>query len=209
LFIFTRAATRSGSTLEVVRNYSYPDGKLAARERVRYEGDALVFYELEDFQSGARGSAQIGREASHSSQRNIFFKFSKDESSRSKPQTRTEELRNDVLINDMVAPFLVAHWGELLNGREVKCRYIVLPRRETVGFTFVKQSEGTWQGRAVIIVKMEPTSPIIAELVDPLFFTIEKEGQHRVLEYTGRTTPKIQSGKKWKDLDAVTGFDWK
>jgi len=35
LFIFTRAATRSGSTLEVVRNYSYPDGKLAARERVR------------------------------------------------------------------------------------------------------------------------------------------------------------------------------
>jgi len=88
------------------------------------------------------------------------------------------------LINDMVAPFLISHWEELSNGREVKCRYIVLPRRETVGFTFTKEREESWSGRAVVILKMEPTSPIIAELVDPLYFTIEKEGPHRVLKYT-------------------------
>ena len=94
-------------------------------------------------------------------------------------------------------------------GKAVKCRYIVVPRRETVGFSFAKESASTWQGRSVFIIKMEPVSPIIGELVDPLLFTIEAEGQHRVLEYTGRTTPKIRAGNKWKDLEAVTVFDWK
>jgi hypothetical protein len=38
---------------------------------------------------------------------------------------------------------------------------------------------------------------------------MEKNGQHRVLQYTGRTTPKIKFKSGWKDLDAVTVFDWK
>ena len=48
------------NSLNVLREYNYPDGKLAARERVVYEGDALVSFELEDFQTGARGSAGRG-----------------------------------------------------------------------------------------------------------------------------------------------------
>jgi hypothetical protein len=80
---------------------------------------------------------------------------------------------------------------------------------ETVGFAFRKDSETTWHGRKVIIVKMEPSSRIIAALVEPLFFTIESAPPHRVVQYVGRTTPKIQAGGKWKDLDAVTVFDWK
>ena len=56
---------------------------------------------------------------------------------------------------------------------------------------------------------VEPTSPIISALVNPLFFTIEKASPHRVLQYVGRTTPKIKAGGKWKDLDAVTVFEWK
>jgi hypothetical protein len=29
-----------------------------------------------------------------------------------------------------------------------------------------------------------------------------------VLQYDGRTTPKLKDGSKWKDLDAATVFDW-
>jgi len=209
LFTFTRKATREGSSLNVVREYAYPDGNLAVRERVQYEGDMLITYELQELQTGEQGSAVIGCDRKKPSQKLIFFKWAKHEKSRSKPQTGEEPLRKDVLISDMVAPFLLSHWQQLASGEEVKCRYIVLPRRETVGFTFSKQRESTSPGKPVIIVKMEATSPILAELVDPLFFTIEKEGTHRVLEYSGRTTPKIKVGKKWKDLDAVTVFDWK
>src|SRR5215471_17139884 len=48
LYRFKRGASRSGSTLNVVREFTYPDGKPAARERVVYEGDNLILYELEE-----------------------------------------------------------------------------------------------------------------------------------------------------------------
>ena len=60
----------------------------------------------------------------------------------------------------------------------------------------------------MVIIKMEPTSLIIARLVDPVFFTLEKNGQHQVRRYTGRVTPKTKVGNKWDDLDATVVFDW-
>ncbi len=61
----------------------------------------------------------------------------------------------------------------------------------------------------VLVVRMEPSSSFLGTLVDPLVFTLEQAPPHRVLQYVGRTTPKIQVAGKWKDLDAVTVFDWK
>ncbi len=84
----------------------------------------------------------------------------------------------------------------------------VLPRRETVGFIFVKSSESAWEGQPVLILKMEPSSRVIAALVEPLYFSLQKAPPHHVLEYIGRTTPKIETGGQWRDLDAVTVFDW-
>ena len=45
--------------------------------------------------------------------------------------------------------------------------------------------------------------------MDPLVFTVEKEAPHRVLSYTGGTTPRVKKGRKWKYLDAEVVFDWK
>jgi hypothetical protein len=109
----------------------------------------------------------------------------------------------------MLGPFLMSHYDALFRGGEIRCRYLVIPRLETVGFKFKKDSESTWEGRPVMIVRMEATSPIIRTLIEPVFFTMKKDAPHRVLEYVGRTTPKMKVGNKWKDLDAVTVFDWK
>ena len=209
LFNFTRQSTRSGETLQVLREYTYPDGKPAARERLVYAGDNLVSYELEELQTGGRGRADIRCEPGHGGKGRICFEYSSDAASGAKPKTDSESLQKETLINDMVGPFLLSHWEALVNGREVKCRYIVVPRRETVGFCFRKESETTCEGRSVVIIKMQATSPVIAALIDPLFFTIEKNEPNRVLEYVGGTTPKIKSGGKWKDVDVVTVFDWK
>ena len=208
LFKFKREATRSGSRVNALREYTYPDGKLAARERVIYEGDDLVSYAIEETQIGAAGAVRIQRDASSPAKSALLFEYAKDLASGSKPKTSTEALRNDTLTSDMVATFLQSHWAELSKGEKVKCRYLVVPRRETVGFTFVKESETITQGRGVVIIRMEATSLIIARLVDPVFFTLEKDGQHRVLEYTGRVTPKTKVGNKWDDLDATVVFDW-
>jgi hypothetical protein len=206
LFKFAREAQRSGSTLKVQRNYDYADGKPAARERAVYEGDELVLFELDELQTGGHGSATIRRDASHPEKNRIDFEYAAKSGDR--PKTRTEALRDDTLIGDMVGPFLVSHYDALSRGEKVRCRYIVVPRSETVGFTFVKDSETTSQGRGMLVVRMEASSRIIAALVDPLFFTMEKDAPHRIVQYIGRTTPKIQAGGKWKDFDAVTVFDW-
>jgi hypothetical protein len=41
-----------------------------------------------------------------------------------------------------------------------------------------------------------------------LFFTIENAPPYHVLQYAGRTTPKVRAGEKWEDFDALTVFDW-
>ncbi len=62
--------------------------------------------------------------------------------------------------------------------------------------------------RVAMVVKMRASSPFVVTLVDPLIFTIEKAPPHGVLPYMGPTTPKTCVGGEWKDLDAVTIFDW-
>jgi len=208
LYKFKRTVTRSGPTLNVVREFTYPDGKVAARERAVYEGDNLVSCELEELQINARGTAKVLRDPKSEAKGNISFEHVTDRNSPGKTKANTESLRPDTLVNDMIAPFLVAHWDDLMKGEVVKSRYLALTRAETVGFKFARQAESTWQGKPVVIIKMSATSLIIAALVDPVFFTMEKGGEHRVLQYDGRTTPKIKDGNKWKDLDAVTVFDW-
>jgi hypothetical protein len=201
LFKLTRSTTRSGNELNVVRDFTSPQGALAVRERMTYDGNKLVSCDMDDHQLNAKGSAKIVRD---SGKAKIVFEYTKD----GKRKTASETFHNDTVNNDMIYPFLAAHWTELMNGDAVKCRYIVLSRTETIGFEFVKQRETTARGMPVVIVKMAPSSMLIAAVVDPLIFTIEKNGQHRVLDYDGRTTPKIKQGDKFKDLDALTVFDW-
>jgi hypothetical protein len=205
LFRFTRRATRTNNSLDVVRKYTYPDGKVAALERVIYNGDMLVSYTLEDLQSGASGSAIIKR--SSNGQEGIAFEYRKDPGAKQK--SANEELVPDTILADMLAPFVVSHWKALMLGEKVKCRYIVVMRRETVGFTFLKCAESIKDGKPVVTIKMEPSSAIIGALIDPLFFTMEKDAPHHILEYSGRTTPKVREGNSWKNLDGVTVFDWK
>ena len=208
LYKFKRSTTQSGSTLKVVREFNYPDGKIAARESMEYEGDQLVSYDLEELQINAHGTAKLQRVSKALPKGQIAFAYITTTGSSTKTNADTEPLVHDTLVGDMIGPFLVAHWDDLIKGKTVKCRYIAASRAETVGFEFEKQSETTRQGKPVVIIKMSPSSLIISALVDPLYFTMEKDGEHRCLQYDGRTTPKIRDGNKWKDLDAETVFDW-
>jgi len=202
LFTFSRTATNSGSEIHVVREFNLPNGKLAAREKVVYDGTRLKSLMLEEFQNGSEGMAKVETKDGESK---INFNFTEG----STRKTGSEKFLNEILTSDMVGPFIAAHFDEIAQGAVVKCRLISVSRAETVGFKFVKESDTTWHGRPAILIALQPSSIIIARLVDPLHFVVEKEGIHRVLEYTGRTTPSIEKNGKWEDLDAVTVFDWK
>lgn len=198
LFTFRRTATASGSAIHVVREFNLPNGKLAAREHVEYEGGQLKSFTLEELQTGAKGSAVVES-----------GKMNFDYTQGAAKKTGSEKFFSEILVSDMVGPYIAAHWDALTAGETVKCRLVSVSRAETVGFKFFKESDGTWRGQPVVIVTLQPSSFIIAKFVDPLHFIIEKAGAHRVLQYSGRTTPSILKNGKWQDLDAVTVFDWK
>jgi hypothetical protein len=204
LYKFKRTVTNSGNSITAVREFTAPDGTLAARETVVYLGDDLVSFELEDLQIRTRAAVQLSRAAKTGA--TIAFNYISGNNTRT--NVATESLRPDTLISDMIAPFLTAHWDDLLKGKEVKCRYVAADRAETIGFKFVKHAESTRSGKPVVVLKMSPSSFVVAAFVNPIFVTMEKDGNHRVLQYDGRTTPKIKDGSEWKDLDAVTVFDW-
>jgi hypothetical protein len=206
LFKFRRTVSCSGANVSVVREYSYPDGRLAAREQVAYEGDVLHSYRLEELQIGSSGVATLGRDPHDPAKTLVKVEYSKDPASRAR--ARTEATESGVLVNDMVGAFIASNYERLQNGAKVNCRYLVISRRETVGLSLIKEGETSWHGHDAIVLRMQPTSPLISVLVDPLYFVVEKASPHRVLQYVGLTTPKIGETGHWKDLEATTVFDW-
>ncbi len=200
LFTFRRTAVRSNTAVHVGRDFVYPNGALAARESIVFEGGELRSFQLEEKQTGARGSSSVTTDA----KRKLHFDWLAD----GKTKTDSEAFVTDTVVGDMIPQFIITHWNELARGEAVNFRFIASSRLETVGFKLVKESEVDWRGRAALRLRMEPSSFVIRQIVDPLYFIVEKDGAHRVLEYVGRITPKQRDGAKWKDLDARTIYEW-
>jgi hypothetical protein len=206
LYKFRRTASRLGSQTTVLREYTYPDGKLAAREHVVYDGETLRSYRLEELQTDSSGTATLRPDQHDQARTLLTIEYAKDGGSRA--HSRTEVLNAGALVNDMMGDFVSSNFERVQTGAKVNCRYIVVSRKETVGLSLSRDGETTWHGQAAISLKLQPTSPLISVLVDPLYFIVEKAAPHRVLQYVGRTTPKGGAPGHWKDLDAVTVFDW-
>jgi hypothetical protein len=206
LFTFRRTATQTGEVVSVLREFHNADGSLAAVERVRYERGRLVRFELEERQINAGGHAVVTPlgDRRHKAQ----FQYVTRSDSTEKRKEESETVRDQPLISDMLPGFMTEHWDELARGDVVKFSYIVVPRLETIGFKLKRESVAEWRGKKVVRIRMEPSSRLIAQFLDPLLFTVEADPPHRILQYWGRTTPKLRSGGSWKDFDALTVFDW-
>ncbi|MBK7893084.1 MAG: hypothetical protein IPJ84_20180 [Bdellovibrionales bacterium] len=100
-----------------------------------------------------------------------------------------------------------ARWDKILKGETVKARFAVMDRQETVGFEYFKVAEKDVVGRPAIVVKMKPSSFIIAALVDPLLFTFSKDDT-TLLELEGRTIVKVKKGEKFADFDGYTTYSY-
>jgi hypothetical protein len=200
LFNFRRTAHHSGNETYVTRTYTYPDGGTAAVEKATYRDNKLIFYGLEEKQIGAHGQAEIHGDAWQGSGQ-ISFRYIKS----GKTYTDDEDLTASTVVNDDIVPYMLAHWDRLMQGQEVYLRYIVIPRTQTVGFNLIKSGKTAWKGNPAVIIKMVPSSFFIRLVVDPMYFTVEKNTR-RVVKYEGRTTPKIKENGEWKDFDAVMVF---
>ena len=189
LFTFRRTATNSGSAIHVVRDFNLPNGTLAARELVEYDGNQLKSLVLEEFQAGADGTAKV---ESMGGESKINFNYTAG----STKKTGSEKYLDEILTSDMVGPFIAAHFEEIAKGEVVKCRLISVSRAETVGFKFIKEADITWNGKPALRITLQPSSIVIAHLVDALHFV---GGERRHASRPGiHRAHHSEHSKKWE-----------
>jgi hypothetical protein len=205
LYTFRRTATRTGSTVNVQRQFIDTNGTVAAVENVVYESNRLVSFEMKEFQAQVSGAARVVPDPANPTRQKLLLSYGPG---LTPPKGEAIKLPPDTLFDDTLYPFMMAHWDELMRGDAVRFRFISLEHERALAFRLVKTAEYLQGAHAEEIIRMEAVNLIVSHLVDPLTFVVEKDGAHRILSYTGRTTPRIKKGKAWKYLDAETVFDW-
>lgn len=165
-------------------------GHVAVEEYGVVKGDKLVSFDIDQKQSGEKGHIEVQGEK-------ILFSYEKD----GKKKTAEEKLRNPVLTNANFNMYVANHWKELSSGKEVDIRFAVWFRLETVGFKIFKVGEIQRGHQKLVQLRMKASSFVIAAIVDPLDFWYSEDGQ-RLVELSGRVSPKILKNGEFKDLDA-------
>src|SRR5712691_4236542 len=75
LFTSQRTATRSGSTVRVVCEYTCPDGSLAARETMVYEAGKFASFDLEELQTFEKGRVVVRPDPKNPEKQKLLFEY--------------------------------------------------------------------------------------------------------------------------------------
>lgn len=205
LYTFRRTAVRSGNIVHVDRQFLLTNNTVAAEEKVLYESNQLVSFEMQDFQAGISGVIHIEPDPKNPGQQTILIGCAH---SLDPPKGRARTLQPDTLIDDTLYPFMMHQWSELMQGKTVRFHFVSLDWERTFEFELMRTGKSVQGGQPVVLLTMKPANIFIARLVRPIVFTVQANGSHLILSYIGRTTPRIRKGSSWKELDAETVFSY-
>lgn len=198
LYQYDRQEGHAGPDLTIKTTFTSPDNKVVAIEDTLADSDnKLKKFSLHQFQTNEEGGLEVKGNK-------VLFSYTKE----GKTTTSDEDVADNLVCAATLVGYLLKHWDALMKGDTVDVRFAVLDRKETVGFKFFKTGDVTFDGKPAVIIKMKPSSFIIAAIVDPLNFTFLKDTR-QIAELVGRTTPKQLVDGKWKDLDADIIYHWK
>ncbi len=196
LYTLSHEAKAAGASRTAKNTFLAPDGAEVVIESTSFEGGRVTSYQQIQKQVGSDGKAEIQGGQ-------VVFTLVKD----GKTSTAKEKLRDNFVVGPSLIPYLQSRWSQVLAGKTTDVRFAVVDRKETVGFSLKKEKDVDYKGAKAVVVKMKPTSLLISALVDPLYFTLDA-ATGRVLELEGRVLPKRRDDGKWKDLDAVTVYEY-
>ena len=179
-----------------VIEYKDADGKVVYRETSTVKGSQIVKVEIEQKQINQTATVEI-------KDGKIFFSKTVE----GKTKTDSEKLRDTFVMSGNFTHFIQDHWKDLAAGKAIEFRYGVWDRLETVGFELKKKGEEEKDGQKLIILKMKPSSFVIAALVNPLEMKITADGT-KLIEMKGRVPPKQKVGDTYKDLDAEVVYKY-
>lgn len=186
-----------GDKKTMVTTFFDKEGKLLAVETtvVKLEADgseSLLSFEQDQKQFGTLGKIEVKEGKAN-------FTHTAD----GKTKTSTETIEPNFVVAAMVMGLLRRNWEKLMKGETIKVRYGVVDRRESVGFSFMKESATAEK----VVIKMKATSMIIAALVSPLRFNLQPDGK-KMLELEGRIAVKVNQDGKFKDFDGYTVYTY-
>jgi hypothetical protein len=184
------------TTRTFISKYVDAQGKEAMTERATFENLKLQKYTIQQEQLGETYELTvIGRK--------IRFLSSKQ----GKPEIQERDLPENLVVGPSFVPFLQQHWHELERGEKVKAQLAALDRKDTYGFEFVKTRETKFGEQNAFVIKMSPTSSMVAAVVRPTYFTVTVDGS-RILQIIGRMLPKLRVGSRWVDFEGEAVFNY-
>jgi len=196
LYNYNHESKTDGEKRTVKNTFTSPGGETVATEDVEFEGGQVKMYRQVQNQTKSDGKIEVKGD-------DLIFTHIKDGKSKSAKEKKTDNF----VVGPSIVSYLQGRWSDVTGGKDISVRMGVVDRRETVGFTFKKVNEIDYKGQKAVVVRMKPTSFVIAALVDPLHFTFAADGS-RLLELNGRVIPKREEGGKFKDLDAITVYEY-
>ena len=175
-------------------NYFDLQGNVVASEKVQIKVDEILRYELDQKQTGIKATVEI-------KDNKVHYTYGVPGAQK----TAVEKAEPGMIIGPSMIHYLMNRWDQLIKGETVSARFIVPERLETVGFKYFKEEETKFDGKDAVVIKMKPSSIIIAAIVTPLYIYFSKDGS-MVYAIKGRTLPKQKKGDSWKDLDVMTVY---
>ena len=195
LYTIEREEKKTDSNEILIIKHLNQEGVLAVEEIATFEKNQLQKYELSYPLSQEFGKVTIADGKAH-------FSYTKD----GKTKEDTEKWSDNFIVGLSLKNYIQSNWDSLINGNTLKVRFGVPDRIESVGFSLFRVKENEKDNHS-IVVKMKPTSFLIAALVDPIYFNFDIKTKE-LNSFIGRAKPKQLINGKWKDLDAETVYNW-
>ena len=193
LFRYERRITTSPTGLEAAHLTRDPAQKLLIAESAQFDARyALQRFTVQNQQLGYSGEVQVSADG-----RQLKYSLS-DNGTLS---TAEEKIDAPALTGPSTFGFILAHWSELVAGKTLPVRFVVLKEKTSYGFDI--RAEGVANGQATFV--LTASSWVIRRFLAPLrvvFYANDKT----VVRYEGRVPPMQSVADKLVDLDARVDY---
>lgn len=115
--------------------------------------------------------------------------------------TASEDIGDPVVAGPSLHGFILSRWSELVQGRTVQVRMIVMNRKQTYGFDIRRLVER--DGRTSFTVT--PSSLLLRLAMRPLIVSFDSATRH-VVRYEGRVPPMQELNGSLHALDATVDY---
>jgi hypothetical protein len=187
LYLGTRSLQTENGRVTVRSTYTTPAGAEVQRTEGVYDAATLepLGYHLLDARSGQEET--LSREGGS-------VKLSYRAKAGAGTDSDTVKLAPDQHFTPTVEPLILREWARLAAGETVPFRLLVPSRQDVYQFRLMREDSPAMARPGHLVVRMEPGTWFVRQLVDPLFFWLEEAPPHRLMEFRGRVSIKTDGG---------------